>query len=301
MGASSETKQGYTFAVLAFLMWGLAPIYFKSLDQVDALEILIHRVVWSVLFIALIIAIKLNWSKVMTVLRQPKLMLMLTLTALLLGFNWGLFIWSVNNGHMLDASLGYYINPLLNVLLGMLFLQERLRPRQQFAVGLAFVGVVLQLVSFGSFPVIAFSLAGSFAIYGLLRKTMAVESLPGLLIEAVILLPIALGYWWWLTPSETSNMMLNDWHTNLLLISAGVVTTLPLLCFTAAAKRIPYSTLGFFQYIGPSLMFILAVVFYGEVFSAERVLTFAFIWSALALFSFDSYRTGKAQRRLATS
>ncbi|MCO7188872.1 MULTISPECIES: EamA family transporter RarD [unclassified Pseudoalteromonas] len=301
MGASSETKQGYTFAVLAFLMWGLAPIYFKSLDQVDALEILIHRVVWSVLFIALIIAIKLNWSKVMTVLRQPKLMLMLTLTALLLGFNWGLFIWSVNNGHMLDASLGYYINPLLNVLLGMLFLQERLRPRQQFAVGLAFVGVVLQLVSFGSFPVIAFSLAGSFAIYGLLRKTMAVESLPGLLIEAVILLPIALGYWWWLTPSETSNMMLNDWHTNLLLISAGVVTTLPLLCFTAAAKRIPYSTLGFFQYIGPSLMFILAVVFYGEVFSAERVLTFAFIWSALALFSFDSYRTGKAQRRLAST
>ncbi|TMP36761.1 EamA family transporter RarD [Pseudoalteromonas rubra] len=301
MGTSSETKQGYTFAVLAFLMWGLAPIYFKSLDQVDALEILIHRVVWSVLFIALIIAVKLNWHKVIAVLRQPKLLMMLTVTALLLGFNWGLFIWSVNNGHMLDASLGYYINPLLNVLLGMLFLQERLRPRQQFAVGLAFVGVVLQLVSFGSFPVIAFSLAGSFAIYGLLRKTMAVESLPGLLIEAVILLPIALGYWWWLTPSETSNMMLNDWLTNLLLISAGVVTTLPLLCFTAAAKRIPYSTLGFFQYIGPSLMFILAVVFYGEVFSAERVLTFAFIWSALALFSFDSYRTGKAQRRLATS
>ncbi|ALU43100.1 EamA family transporter RarD [Pseudoalteromonas rubra] len=301
MGTSNETKQGYTFAVLAFLMWGLAPIYFKSLDQVDALEILIHRVVWSVLFIALIIAVKLNWDKVVAVLRQPKLMLMLTVTALLLGFNWGLFIWSVNNGHMLDASLGYYINPLLNVLLGMLFLQERLRPRQQFAVALAVVGVVLQLVSFGSFPVIAFSLAGSFAIYGLLRKTMAVESLPGLLIEAVILLPIALAYWWWLTPSETSNMMVNDWVTNVLLISAGVVTTLPLLCFTAAAKRIPYSTLGFFQYIGPSLMFILAVVFYGEVFSAERVLTFAFIWSALALFSFDSYRSGKAQRRLAAA
>ncbi|WP_125781068.1 EamA family transporter RarD [Pseudoalteromonas rubra] len=301
MGTSSETKQGYTFAVLAFFMWGLAPIYFKSLDQVDALEILIHRVVWSVLFIALIIAVKLNWHKVIAVLRQPKLMLMLTVTALLLGFNWGLFIWSVNNGHMLDASLGYYINPLLNVLLGMLFLHERLRPRQQFAVALALVGVVLQLVSFGSFPVIAFSLAGSFAIYGLLRKTMAVESLPGLLIEAVILLPIALGYWWWLTPSDTSNMMLNGWLTNLLLISAGVVTTLPLLCFTAAAKRIPYSTLGFFQYIGPSLMFMLAVVFYGEEFSAERVLTFAFIWSALALFSFDSYRAGKAQRRLAAA
>ncbi|MCG9770053.1 MULTISPECIES: EamA family transporter RarD [Pseudoalteromonas] len=271
-------------------MWGLAPIYFKQLVHVDAIEILIHRVVWSVFFIALIVLAKQQWPKIKAILANPKLLAMLTLTALLLGFNWGLFIWSVNNGFMLDASLGYYINPLLNVLLGMLFLSERLRTAQKFAVLLAIVGVVLQLISFGSFPVIAFSLAGSFAIYGLLRKTLAVESLPGLLVEALILTPIALAYWWWVEPSATSNLWNNDWYTNTLLISAGVVTTLPLLCFTAAAKRIPYTTLGFFQYIGPSLMFILAVLFYGEAFDAERAITFAFIWGALVMFSFDSYR-----------
>ncbi|WP_462153807.1 EamA family transporter RarD [Pseudoalteromonas piscicida] len=285
-----EQKKGHLLAVLAFLMWGLAPIYFKQLVHVDAIEILIHRVVWSVFFIALIVLAKQQWPKIKAILANPKLLAMLTLTALLLGFNWGLFIWSVNNGFMLDASLGYYINPLLNVLLGMLFLSERLRTAQKFAVLLAIVGVVLQLISFGSFPVIAFSLAGSFAIYGLLRKTLAVESLPGLLVEALILTPIALAYWWWVEPSATSNLWNNDWYTNTLLISAGVVTTLPLLCFTAAAKRIPYTTLGFFQYIGPSLMFILAVLFYGEAFDAERAVTFAFIWGALVMFSFDSYR-----------
>ncbi|ATD07743.1 EamA family transporter RarD [Pseudoalteromonas piscicida] len=285
-----EQKKGHLLAVLAFFMWGLAPIYFKQLVHVDAIEIFIHRVVWSVFFIALIVLAKQQWPKIKAILANPKLLAMLTLTALLLGFNWGLFIWSVNNGFMLDASLGYYINPLLNVLLGMLFLSERLRTAQKFAVLLAIVGVVLQLISFGSFPVIAFSLAGSFAIYGLLRKTLAVESLPGLLVEALILTPIALAYWWWVEPSATSNLWNNDWYTNTLLISAGVVTTLPLLCFTAAAKRIPYTTLGFFQYIGPSLMFILAVLFYGEAFDAERAITFAFIWGALVMFSFDSYR-----------
>lgn len=285
-----EQKKGHLLAVLAFFMWGLAPIYFKQLVHVDAIEILIHRVVWSVFFIALIVLAKQQWPKIKAILANPKLLAMLTLTALLLGFNWGLFIWSVNNGFMLDASLGYYINPLLNVLLGMLFLSERLRTAQKFAVLLAIVGVVLQLISFGSFPVIAFSLAGSFAIYGLLRKTLAVESLPGLLVEALILTPIALAYWWWVEPSATSNLWNNDWYTNTLLISAGVVTTLPLLCFTAAAKRIPYTTLGFFQYIGPSLMFISAVLLYGEAFDAERAITFAFIWGALVMFSFDSYR-----------
>ncbi|RRS06598.1 EamA family transporter RarD [Pseudoalteromonas sp. J010] len=285
-----EQKKGHLLAVLAFLMWGLAPIYFKQLTHVDAIEILIHRVIWSVLFIFIIVLARQQWPKIKAILVNPKLLAMLTLTALLLGFNWGLFIWSVQNDYMLDASLGYYINPLLNVLLGMLFLSEKLRAGQKFAVMLAIFGVLLQLISFGSFPIIAFSLAGSFAIYGLLRKTLAVESLPGLLVEALILTPIALVYWWWVEPSATSNLMNNDWYTNILLVSAGVVTTLPLLCFTGAAKRIPYSTLGFFQYIGPSLMFMLAVLFYGEPFDAERAVTFAFIWSALVMFSLDSYR-----------
>ncbi|MBB1398150.1 MAG: EamA family transporter RarD [Pseudoalteromonas rhizosphaerae] len=297
MPTNPEQRKGVILACMAFFMWGLAPIYFKLLQHISAFEILMHRVVWSVLFIVIIVAVMKQWHKVQHVLKHPKLIAMLVITATLLGFNWGLFIWAVNNDHMLDASLGYYINPLLNVLLGMLFLSEKLRKWQALAVALALCGVVIQVISFGSFPVVALSLAGSFAVYGLLRKKLPIESLPGLLLEALILLPVALVYWWLMAPSNSSDFVANDWHTNVLLISAGVITTLPLLCFTGAAKRLQYTTLGFFQYIGPSLMFVLAVVFYGEVFSAERIVTFACIWSALAIFSWDSYRQSQKRKR----
>ena len=295
----TEQRKGAIFACLAFVMWGLAPIYFKLIQHVTAFEILMHRVVWSVVFLILVVSVLKYWRKIKHIIIQPKLMLMLVVTSGLLGFNWGLFIWAINNNHMLDASLGYYINPLLNVLLGMLFLGERLRKFQGVAVGLAFSGVLLQLVSFGSFPVVAFSLAISFALYGLLRKKLPVEALPGILLEALILLPVALVYWWMMAPSATSSLPNNDWLTNLLLISAGIVTTLPLLCFTGAAKRLQYTTLGFFQYIGPSLMFILAVVFYDEVFDTERLITFACIWSALAIFSWDSYHQSRKRKKAA--
>ncbi|MDO6835209.1 EamA family transporter RarD [Pseudoalteromonas carrageenovora] len=299
MSMENEQRKGGIFACLAFFMWGLAPIYFKQIQYVSAFEILTHRVVWSVVFLVLVVSVLKYWDKVKRIVVQPKIMFMLLITSSILGFNWGLFIWAVNNNHMLDASLGYYINPLLNVLLGMLFLGERLRKLQGFAVFLAFAGVVLQLVSFGSFPVVAFSLATSFAIYGLLRKKLPVEALPGILLEALILLPVALIYWWVMAPTPTSDLVVNDWHTNALLISAGIITTLPLLCFTGAAKRLQYTTLGFFQYIGPSLMFMLAVVFYDEVFDAERVITFACIWSALAIFTWDSYHQSRKRKKAA--
>ena len=299
MSIDTEQRKGAIFACLAFFMWGLAPIYFKIIQHVSAFEILMHRVIWSVMFLILVVSMLNYWNKIKRILIQPKLILMLVVTSTLLGFNWGLFIWAINNNHMLDASLGYYINPLLNVLLGMVFLNERLRKLQGAAVALAFTGVLLQLISFGSFPVVAFSLATSFALYGLLRKKLQVDALPGILIEALILLPVALTYWWLMVPTETSNLPANDWLTNALLVSAGIVTTLPLLCFTGAAKRLQYTTLGFFQYIGPSLMFILAVVFYGEVFDAERVITFACIWSALAIFSWDSYHQSRKRRKAA--
>lgn len=299
MSIDTEQRKGAIFACLAFFMWGLAPIYFKLLQHVSAFEILMHRVVWSVAFLVLVVSVLRYWDKVKRIVVQPKLLFMLVITSALLGFNWGLFIWAINNNHMLDASLGYYINPLLNVLLGMLFLGERLRKFQGVAVALAFTGVLLQLISFGSFPVVAFSLAISFALYGLLRKKLPVEALPGILLEAIILLPVALIYWWLMAPSATSNLSANDRYTGVLLISAGIVTTLPLLCFTGAAKRLQYTTLGFFQYIGPSLMFILAVVFYGEVFDAERLITFACIWSALAIFSWDSYHQSRKRKKAA--
>ena len=299
MSIDTEQRKGAIFACLAFFMWGLAPIYFKMIQHVSAFEILMHRVIWSVVFLIVVVSVLSYWDKIKRILIQPKLILMLVVTSTLLGFNWGLFIWAINNNHMLDASLGYYINPLLNVLLGMVFLNERLRKLQGAAVALAFTGVLLQLISFGSFPVVAFSLATSFALYGLLRKKLQVDALPGILIEALILLPVALTYWWLMVPTETSNLPVNDWLTNALLVSAGIVTTLPLLCFTGAAKRLQYTTLGFFQYVGPSLMFILAVVFYGEVFDAERVITFACIWSALAIFSWDSYHQSRKRRKAA--
>jgi chloramphenicol-sensitive protein RarD len=191
---------------------------------------------------------------------------------------------------MLEASLGYYVNPLINVVMGYLFLGERLRRRQAAAVVLALTGVVIQVISFGSIPYIALILAVSFACYGLLHKRTHIESIPGLTIEAFVLLPIAIGYWVLMEPSGTSNFSLNSTQTNVFLISSGIVTTLPLLCFTAAAKRLQYTTIGFIQYIGPSLMFVLAVEFYDESLELKDFITFGFIWLGLIVFSWDSLR-----------
>ncbi|MFT7409480.1 MAG: chloramphenicol-sensitive protein RarD [Oleispira sp.] len=285
-----EQKKGVLLALSAFIMWGIAPIYFKQLIHINALEILAQRIIWAVVFLIVISLFSRQLYKTIEILKQPKQLAILSISACLLGFNWGLFIWSVNNNHMLEASLGYYINPLINVLMGYLFLSERLRKRQGLAVALALLGVLIQLISFGSVPYIALSLAVSFAIYGLLHKKTYIESIPGLLIEALILLPLAILYWIFTEPSATSNMAANDTSTNLLLLSAGIVTTLPLLCFTAAAKRLQYSTLGFIQYIGPSLMFILAVQFYGETLGLKEYITFGCIWLALLVFSWDSLR-----------
>ncbi|MBX9563090.1 EamA family transporter RarD [Aeromonas hydrophila] len=289
-------RQGVIYALCAYTLWGLAPIYFKTIAAVPAAEILTHRMIWSCALLMVLTLLGRQWHKVQTVLRQPKVLLTLAFTSITVGGNWLLFIWAINNGHMLDASLGYYINPLFNVLLGMLFLSEKLRRLQWWAVGLAAIGVAIQIIAFGSLPWIALVLASSFAIYGLIRKRLALDALTGLLIETLIMLPPAAIYLWGFADSPTSHLTQNDWHLNLLLIAAGAVTTAPLLCFTAAATRLKLSTLGFFQYIGPSLMFILAVTLYGEALALDKMITFAFIWSALVLFSLDGLRSGKRRQ-----
>lgn len=218
-------------------------------------------------------------------------------TAILVGANWLIFIWAVTSNHMLDASLGYYINPLINVLLGMVFLGERLRKLQWFAVALAACGVLVQLIVFGSVPVVAIALAMSFGFYGLLRKKVSVEAQTGLFIETLVMLPAASIFLFFIASTPTSNMFENPWQLNTLLIAAGVITTLPLLCFTGAATRLKLSTLGFFQYIGPSLMFLLAVLIYGEPFTSDKAITFAFIWGALVVFSFDGLRNNRKSRK----
>lgn len=297
--ADPRARQGVIFAILAYTIWGLAPIYFKAVGHVPAFEVLAHRVIWAFLFVLVLILASGRMQRVVAAFKAPKLLLRLGLAALLIGFSWLIFIWAVANNHMLDASLGYYINPLLNVVIGMVFFAERLRRLQLFAVALALVGVIVQLVTFGSIPWVAFALAGSFATYGALRKKLPFDSLTGLWLEILLLLPVMLIWFLFWADSATSDLQANTWQLNLLLVMAGVITTVPLLFFTGAAQRIRYSTLGFFQYIGPSLMFLLAVFVYGEIFTLDKVVTFAFIWVALAIYSIDAARTHRQTIRAA--
>lgn len=285
---SQQTRQGVLYALAAYFIWGIAPVYFKLIQQVPPGEILTHRVIWSAFFMVFLITLARNWPAVRASLRQPKKILILAVTAITIGCNWLLFIWAVNNNHMLEASLGYFINPLVNILLGMVFLGERFRRLQWFAVFLAVCGVLIQLWRFGSLPIVALGLAFSFGIYGLLRKKLGVDAQTGMLAETIWLLPAALIYLTFFADTPTSHMTENSWSLNLLLISAGVVTTIPLLFFTAAATRLRLSTLGFFQYLGPTLMFILAVVFYGEKMGSDKLVTFSFIWTALLIFTVDA-------------
>lgn len=203
---SPSTRTGVFNALAAYFMWGLAPIYFKLIADISADEIMIHRVLWSTIFLAVIVVAMKKWSALKAILTNPKLLTGLAITASFLGVNWFMFIWAVNNDHLLDASLGYYINPLFSVALGVMFLGERLRKWQLLAVLLAIIGVLIQLVALGTLPIISLALAGTFGIYGLLRKKIHVDSFVGLLIESLLMLPIALAYWWFFVTSETSNL-----------------------------------------------------------------------------------------------
>ncbi|MBD1387989.1 EamA family transporter RarD [Neiella sp. HB171785] len=277
-------------------MWGIAPIYFKSLQQIPALEMVSHRVVWSFVLLLAVLTWHVGWHAIKQLLKEPKKLALLGLSSALIAVNWGVFIWAVNNDRMLDASLGYYINPLVNVALGMVFLQERLARLQWFAMALATVGVLIQIISFGSVPWVALILAVSFGFYGLLRKRVHIDGVSGLWVETALIAPLAI---WYLVSVSSNGLPMADHNAmiNGLLIAAGVVTTAPLLCFIAAAKRLPLSHLGFFQYIGPSLMFILATTMYGEAMTIDKLITFAFIWGALVVFSWHGIRASRLNRQ----
>ncbi len=294
----NPTRQGILCALGAYLIWGLAPAYFKLIQQVPATEILTHRIIWSMVFMLALLSLCHKWRQVRDVFRRPAILLLLGVTSVLVGGNWLLYIWSVNHHHMLEASLGYFINPLVNILLGMVFLGERFRKLQWLAVILAMCGVLMQLWKFGSLPWIALGLAFSFAFYGLLRKKLAVDPQTGMLIETLWLLPAGAWYLFVVADSPTSHMTANPWQLNLLLIAAGVITTTPLLLFTAAANRLRLSTLGFFQYLGPTLMFLLAVLFYGEAMTEDKLFAFGCIWLALAVFIFDAVIAQQKSRHI---
>ena len=284
----SDSIFGVIYAGLAFLIWGLSPAYWKALGAVSALEIIMHRIVWSFIFLVGLIILQRRWREFVEVLRNRRMLITLFTTAIFISGNWFLYIWAVNNNYLLQASLGYYINPLVNVVLGMVFLQERLRKPQLIAVLLATFGVLYLTIHYGEFPWIALALALSFGLYGLIRKMAPVGSLVGLAVETMLISLPATMFLLYLDSQGIGTIFRINFKLDLLLIGCAPLTAVPLLFFTLGAKRLYLSTLGIMQYIGPSGMFIMAVFVYGEPFSEAQVWTFIMIWSALVIYSTDS-------------
>lgn len=285
---------GMLYAAGAFLSWGLFPLYFHAIKNVPASEILAHRMAWSLVFLMLVLAVRRQWKWLPQVLRQPKIVGSFLASAFLLSANWFVYIWAVNNGHVVDASLGYFINPLVNVLLGMLVLKEKLRRGQWIAIGVAATGVAWLTWQAGQVPYIALVLALSFGAYGLLRKTAALAALEGLSFETLILFPLAVAYLGWLVYNGQS-VFLNaeSDSTRWLLAAAGPTTAIPLLLFAAGARRIPMSVLGMLQYMSPSLQMLLGVWVFHEAFSSTRLVGFLFIWGALAIYMLEGWLVGR--------
>ncbi|MEH6579992.1 MAG: EamA family transporter RarD [Amphritea sp.] len=296
MQHDQEHKKGVYFAIAAYGMWGLVPIYFKALEHVSSLEVLAHRVIWSVALLTLVLAVGSRWRKLMPLLKQPKIVGALTLTAVIVSVNWLVFIWAVSQGRILETSLGYFINPLVSVFLGMLFLQERLRPGQWMAILFAAFGVGYQLFLLGNLPWVALVLAFSFGFYGLLRKQIPVDAVSGLFIETLLLLPVAGIYLFWLAQQGQLQFFNEGTSSALLLLAAGIVTSLPLLCFTAAARRLSLTLIGLLQYIGPSITFFLAVFYYHEPMDSNRMITFLFIWAALVIITIEGVMVQQRKR-----
>lgn len=285
-----DSKGGALYALLAYGAWGLLPIYWKWLGVSPALEVLSHRMIWSAVFLILILLVQGRLSDLIALLRQPRRVGVLFLTASLLSFNWGIYIYGVNSDQVVEASLGYYINPLVTVLLGFMFLKERLHPLQRVAVALAAAGVGYFIVQLGTVPWIALSLAISFAFYGLLRKTTPVAPLVGLAVETLLITPFTLvfvGYLGFTGQGHFGQTI----PLTLLFMGAGVATSMPLLWFNTAAKRLPLATLGFFQYLAPSIALLLGVLVYGEPFTPTHLITFGCIWTALALYTATAWRS----------
>ena len=286
---AANPRRGYILGLTAYIIWGLFPLYFKAIASVPAVEIIVHRVLWSALFGSLLLLVWKHPGWWRELRENPQRLAILALSGTLIAANWLTYVWAVNNGRMVEASLGYYINPLVNVLLGMLLLGERLRRIQWLAVGLATVGVAQQVWQVGSLPWVSLALALSFGAYGLIRKQAPVKALPGLVVETWMLVPIALG-WLLLNPIATSAQA-EFWTTSEAwwLVAAGPITLVPLVAFNAAARHLPYTTLGFLQYIAPTLVLSQAVLLFGEHLSSSTLIAFVFIWAGLAIYSVDAW------------
>ena len=296
-GSNSEATAGLGYGILAYLIWGSFPVYFKALDGIPALQIVCHRIVWSVLFLWVIIAVRGTAGLIRDAFRNRRAVVLLTASALLIATNWLVFVIAVGHAQVIQSSLGYFITPFVSVLLGILFYHERLRRLQLFSLFLAAVGVVLLTIQYGRIPWVALILAFTFGSYGLLRKIVTVDSLTGLTVETLLLGPAALGYLVYASWQGFGAFPAPAFSVTILVMLAGVVTAVPLLLFASAARRLRLATIGFLQYITPTLHFLLAVLLYKEPFTRAHLLSFLFIWCGLVCYSYDAYRGMKGYKR----
>lgn len=297
--SNNNIKSGIIYGLSAYLLWGFLPIYWKFLENVDAGAVLAHRIIWSFVFMISFILITKRWSlfiqQCKNIVTNKKVLITITIASILISFNWLIFIWAVQNGYVVQSSLGYYINPLISVLFAIVFLQEKLSQLQILSLVLAGIGVVYLTIDYGVFPWISFILAITFASYGLLKKIANVDATFGLAIETLVVTPIALVYLWF---TFGANMGFQDtsYTEILLLVFSGAATAIPLLLFGMAVITIPLSMIGFLQYIAPTIMLLIGVLLYKEAFTSAHAITFGFIWLSLVLYMYSSLRNQRKRR-----
>lgn len=293
--APAENRRGVLAALTAYVLWGLTPLFWPLLAESSAVEVLAHRYVWSsVMAIGLSLIVGVRWWRV---LRQRRTMLVLVFAAMLISVNWGTYIWAVNNGHALDAALGYYINPLLSVVAGVVLLREHLSPLRWLAVGVAAAGVIWMTVQLGQVPWVALVLATSFATYGVIKKQIRVEPLTTMTVESLVMTPFALLFLGWLAVMGTGGFAVDGVGYSLLFVATGAISLAPLLLFAIAAQKISLFTIGMLQYIAPTAQLIIGIYYLGEPMSPSRLIGFAVVWVALIIVSIDSILVMRRQRR----
>ncbi|MFE5829697.1 EamA family transporter RarD [Streptomyces sp. NPDC056488] len=296
MKTENEGRAGLLYGIGAYAMWGLVPLFWPLLKPAGAIEILAHRMVWSLAFVGLALIVLRRWGWIRELVRSPRKLGLITLAATVITVNWGLYIWSVNTGHVVEASLGYFINPLVTIALGVLVLQERLRPAQWAAVGIGFAAVLVLAVGYGQPPWISLVLAFSFALYGLVKKKVNIGGLESLAAETAVQFLPALAYLVWLGGQGTLAFGSHGAGHTALLVATGLVTAIPLVCFGAAAIRVPLSTLGLLQYLAPTFQFLLGVLYFHEAMPPERWAGFSLVWLALTILTWDALRTNRRSR-----
>lgn len=294
---NQSSSFGLFCGLAAYILWGLVPLYFRAVEHVPPFEMLAHRVAWSIVVLCGLAFVLTEWQSIRAALTDRRTARLLCASTILIALNWGAFIYGVITHQVLQTSLGYFIAPLVNVALGIIFLGERMRIGQWVALSLAFLGVAVLVVSGGEFPWIALTLAFSFGTYGLIRKQAGVDGLAGLTVETMLLTPLAIGFLLWQASLGRLTFGSGSWGMDLLIAASGIVTTVPLLCFALAVVRLRLTTIGFLQYISPSVTFFLAILAFGEEFSLVRQICFGFIWAALAVFVWDIWRATRAARR----